>query len=155
MTRVAELALEVLLGEGLIVREGPWFRFKENVPAVEVRALIQESRAADLMGPLPWMEVREVKQGDYFPTTKQGRLFCALKMALGLDWKDRAYDKAMYARSVRALNQLLAAFESEQECAEFVLAFGDEMKEAGIENWSIDAVVRKAYNTKGQRDSKK
>lgn len=149
------LAIEVLLHEGLIEKAGAWYAFKQSLP-VETRALTQESRAVVVSaGKLPWLEVREVKQGDYMPTTKQGRIFCALKMALGMDWQDRSYDKAMYARSARALNQLLAAFQTEQECAEFVLSFGDEMKDAGIENWGIDAVVRKAYNSKGQREQMK
>ncbi len=155
MTRGAELAIEVLLGEGLIVRKGSWYEFVGEQP-VEVRAIQQESRAVIVTpGKLPWLEVREVKQGDYLPTTKQGRLFCALKMGLGLDWRDRAYDAAMYKRSIRALNQLLAAFQTEQEAAEYVLAFGDQMREAGIENWGVDAVVRSAYNSKGQREQMK
>lgn len=156
VTRGAELALLVLEEQGIIEKSGSWWRFKEGLP-VEVRAMQQEPVNAMVVSPgrLPWLEVREVANGDYMPTTKQGRVFCALKMAMGMDWKDRAYDKAMYARSARALNQLLDAFSNEQECAEFVLSFGDDMREAGIASWGIDAVVRKAYNTKGQREQMK
>lgn len=158
MKRAAELAIEVLLNEGLIEKAGTWYAFKQSLP-VETRSLTQEPKVSEGQivagGKLPWLEVREVAKGEYMPTTKQGRVFCAVKMALGLDWKDRAYDAAMYKRSARALNQLVDAFTDEQECAEFVLAYGDSMREAGIENWGIDAIVRSAYNTKGQREAMK
>ena len=158
MRRGAELALLVLEEEGLIEKHGSWWRFKEV--SVETRALTQEPKVSEGQivvggGRLPWLVDREPVKGEYMPTTKQGRVFCAVKMALGLDWKDRAYDAAMYKRSARALNQLVDAFTDEQECAEFVLSFGDQMKEAGISNWSIDAIVRSAYNTKGQRERMK
>lgn len=153
MNRSCELALAVLSEAGIIEADGAWWKFKPSLPA-ETRA-IQEPQIVDMgTGRLPWLMVREVKEGDYFPKTKQGRVFCAVKMALGLDWRDRDYDKAMYARSSRALNQLIGAFSDEQECAEFVLSFGDQMKEAGISNWGIDAIVRSAYNSKGQREAK-
>lgn len=156
MNRSCELALLVLEEEGLIEKDGAWWKFKESLP-VEVRALTQEPKVSEgqIVGRLPWLTARVVNDGDYAPTTKQGRVFCAIKMALGMDWKDRAYDAAMYKRSARALNQLVDAFTDEQECAEFVLAFGDQMKDAGIENWGIDAIVRSAYNTKGQREASK
>ena len=159
MTQAAELAIAVLMQEGLIEKSGAGYAFKTNLPE-ETRSLTQEPKVSEGQivvggGRLPWLVDREPVKGEYMPTTKQGRVFCAVKMALGLDWKDRAYDAAMYKRSARALNQLVDAFTDEQECAEFVLSFGDQMKEAGISNWSIDAIVRSAYNTKGQRERMK
>ena len=159
MRRGAELALLVLEEEGLIEKHGSWWRFKEV--SVETRALTQEPKVSEGQivvgagGRLPWLVDREPVKGEYMPTTKQGRVFCAVKMALGMDWRDRVYDKLMYARSGRALNSLLECFSDEQECAEFVLAFGDQMKEAGIQNWGIDAIVRSAANTRGLREQMK
>ncbi len=154
MTRACELALAVLCEAGIIEADGSWWRFKG---AVETRALTQEPKVSEgqIVGRLPWLMVREIAEGEYNPKTKQQRIFCALKMALGVDWRDRDYDKAMFARSSRALNLLAGVFTDEQECAEFVLSFGEQMKEAGISNWGIDAVVRSAYNTKGQREAVK
>ena len=147
MSKSTELALQVLMEAGMVEMVDGAYRFKTSAPVVR-----EVSGSVVVAGRLPWLMIEKKEPGEYAPTTPQGRIFCALKMSLGLDWKDRDYDAAMYKRSARALNQLLAAFRTEQECAEFVLQFGDEMRDAGIDNWSIDAVVRKAYNTKGQRE---
>ena len=150
MTKCEELAIAVLMESGKIFwseEKGYYFAGKSESKTVNAMVVVP--------GRLPWLMVEKKEPGDYCPTTPQGRVFCAVKMALGLDWKDRAYDAAMYKRSARALNQLLLAFTTEQECAEFVLQYGDEMREAGIENWGIDSVVRKAYNTKGKREQMK
>lgn len=149
MTKSEELAVAVLLESGKIRVSGDSWVFVESEQPKSVNAVVV------VPGRLPWLMVEKKEPGDYAPTTPQGRIFCALKMSLGMDWRDRAYDVAMYKRSARALNLLLAAFKEEQECAEFVLAFGDQMREAGIENWGIDAVVRSAYNSKGQREAMK
>lgn len=152
MTKATDLAVAVLLEAGVIEADGGSYRFKVTATATMPREV---TGSVVVAGRLPWLMIEKKEPGEYAPTTPQGRIFCALKMALGMDWRDRAYDAAMYKRSARALNQLLSAFSDERECAEFVLAFGDQMKEAGIENWGIDAVVRSAYNSKGQREQMK
>lgn len=153
MKKAEALAIEVLLEAGLIIPCGSFYQFKDNLP-VETRVLEESRELMAVPDRLPWLDGKPI-EGDYMPTTKQGRAFCAVKLALGLDWRDRAYDKIMWKRSARALNQLISCFEDERECGEFILQFGEEMKESGIENWGIDAVVRKAANTKGLREQMK
>ncbi len=153
MTKASELALEVLLGEGLIERTGSWYRFKESLP-VEVRVIQQSEVNAMVVvpGKLPWLNVRQVAESDYSPKTPEQRILCAFKMAKGMDWRDRAWDKAMFSRYVRPAKQLLGAFDDEHSAAEFLLQYGDEMKEAGLD-WGLDAAVRKAWNTRGEREA--
>jgi len=160
MKKCEELALAVLEEAGIIEPDKSWWKFKESVP-VETRVLQEtvnrESRSLQsvevMPGRLPWLRVIEVREGDYMPKTKEQRILCAFKMAKGIDWKDRDWDKAMFTRYVRSAKQLLSAFTDEQLAAEFLLEFGDEMREAGLD-WGLDAAVRRAWNSKGEREAR-
>lgn len=156
MTNAALLAIEVLLSEGLIERVGTFYKFKESLP-VDVRSLTQEKVSEGQLvtgGRLPWLRAIPV-EGGYDPRTKEQRLCCAYKLALGLAWDDREWDKFNYARNIRGVKKLLAAFNgNDEEAANWLLEFGDKMRASDL-SWTIDTAANHGWNEKGQREAKR
>jgi hypothetical protein len=148
MKRTDELAIEVLLESGLLERAGDAFKWAGKELQVQDRKE-SDAVAGTLVATLPWLRP-QTQEGAYIPKTPEQRILCAFKMALGVDWQDRNWDKAMFPRYARSAKQLLTAFRDEQEAAEFILNYGEEMKQTGL-NWGLDAVVRRAFNTMGER----
>lgn len=111
---------------------------------------IQPSQAVLVSpGKLPWLRTSSL-DGEYNPKSPTQRIICAYKVALGIPWDDRAWDKVMYSRYVKAANQFLSAFRDEQTAAEFLIEYGEKMKDKGL-TWGFDAAVREAWNTRGAR----
>lgn len=152
MTRGAELAIEVLLSEGLIVRKGPWFEFVGDQP-VEVRALVQESKAVIVTpGKLPWLVERS--NSTYNPVTPEQKLMCAYKLSKKIDWQSREWDKFNYKRYAKGCKKLLAAFDgSDQEAAHWLLDFGDKFDGDEL-TWNLDTAANHAWLQKGERDAR-
>lgn len=154
MTRAAELALEVLLEEGLIERTDSWYTFKGSLP-VEVRAMQQESKNAVVVvsGKLPWLTAR-ADGSTYNPVTPGQRLMCAYKLSKKIDWQSREWDKFNFPRYTKACKKLLAAFDgNDQLAAEWLLEFGEKFDSDEL-TWNLDTAANHAWMDKGQREAK-
>lgn len=153
MKKSAELAIEVLLEDGLIEPDGSWWKFRGELP-VEARALVQSMEAAIVSVGLPWLRIREIKDGAYVPKTSENRLMCAYKLAKGIAWNDRAWDKFNYERNARACKKLLAAFDrNDQDAAYWLLEFAAKFKESGL-SWNLDTAAAHAWDSKGEREAR-
>jgi len=78
-------------------------------------------------------------------------VMCAYKLAKGLAWDDRDWDKHNFNRHARAGKSLLNAFEgNDKEAAEWLVTYGDRMKAAGL-NWKLATAASEAWDTRGER----
>lgn len=92
--------------------------------------------------------------GPYRITDETHRLICAYKVAIGLDWKDRAWDRNCLTDEIRAAAQgLLEAFDGRGvEAAKWLQWYAAEMKGKGF-TWTMKTAKDHAWRTKGERAS--
>lgn len=90
-------------------------------------------------------------QEQYVPKTPHQRVICAYKVAIGIPYDDRAWDKAQYGTWARAAAKLLAAFDgADKTAAEWLLEFGERMKKAG-RDWNLATAAKHAWDGRGER----
>lgn len=163
MRKAEKLALEILLDSGLVEKHGSGYMFtgklKPSNSSQESGNMVVSEFSVELVPTertIPkWLFAIGKSNGDgtYFPKNPVDRVLCAYKIALGILFDDRGWDKAQYSRYLRPAQRLLDAFDGDDEKASYWLQdFAREMKDAGL-NWTLDTASRRAWDTVGARES--
>jgi hypothetical protein len=88
---------------------------------------------------------KAVDLGPYKIKTKAQAVICAYKVALGLAFDDRAWDKANYARYAKCAGKLLDAFGGLVAPAQaYIIAERDRLCAKGL-SWTLETVERNAW----------
>lgn len=129
------------------------------------KALLAKGEKEFIPHPSTWLNQRrwedevaappaEADQGPYVITDEVHRLICAYKMAVGLDWRDRAWDRNCLTDEIRSAAQgLLEAFDGQGRAAgQWLQGFAAEMKGKGL-SWTLGTAKIHAWRTKGERAS--
>ena len=141
--------------DGLLKREGDGYFWTGHN---EVKSQTKEVSGALVTYSAPAWLVRlgktGVGDGSYNPVRPVQRVMCAFKIALGIPFDDRAWDKAQYPRYARAAQKLLDAFKGDDEKAGYwIQDAAMEFKDEGL-SWTLDTLASRAWDTVPQREYK-
>jgi hypothetical protein len=123
-----------------------------HYPPLKEQSIEQSVESTDKASPKPEAPKPEEKAEEkpYEITTPQQRVMCSYKICLGLDAKDRAWDKANWGKWIRAADKLLDAFGGQPNPAiDFMDAFRTEMARLGREpgkSWNMATVASRAWD---------
>lgn len=145
MKKSIELAIEVLIENGVIFKTDSGYSFKAteekkvNEVAIIDNGWIMEIASNSVGG------VGE--NSTYDLSTPIKRIMAAYKIARGIPYNDSEWDRNQFSRYARAAKRLLNAFGGEEKKAAYWLQdYAKKMKSIGFD-WSLEAAERSAWDT--------
>ncbi len=147
------LAIAVLEDEGLLVKDGDGYLYAghKSISLSEVREVGSVVVAQDWIKSLATKSVSP--EGEYNPKTPEQRILAAYKIALGIPWDHRGWDKDNYSKWSRAAGKLLRSFSGDDKKAGYWLQdFAREMKEKDL-SWNLATAAERGWATLAEREN--